>query len=113
MYNPVHGNHDAGAVVDLPDDEAERRIAAGYAAAVEQPRRRLAERVRRTKQPAKKPTKRSTKQPAKKPTESKPVEKMTVEELRDYAAEHDVDLGDATDQREILAAIEAAQDADE
>ena len=38
-----------------------------------------------------------------------PVAKMTVGELREYAAEHDIDLGDATRKDDILAAIAAAQ----
>ena len=38
-----------------------------------------------------------------------PAAKMTVGELREYAAEHDIDLGDATRKDDILAAIAAAQ----
>ena len=38
-----------------------------------------------------------------------PVARMTVDELREYAAEHDIDLGDATRKDDILAAIAAAQ----
>ena len=38
-----------------------------------------------------------------------PVARMTVGELREYAAEHDIDLGDATRKDDILAAIAAAQ----
>ena len=38
-----------------------------------------------------------------------PVARMTVGELREYAAEHDIDMGDATRKDDILAAIAAAQ----
>lgn len=92
MANPA-GNADAGAVIDLPDEEAEQRIAAGHCTAVDEPRRRL----RRTKT---------------EPDGPKPIDKMTVDELKTYAAEHGIDLGDATKKNDILAKIEAAQDED-
>ena len=37
------------------------------------------------------------------------VSEMTVGELREYAIEHNIDLGDATRKDDILAAIAAAQ----
>lgn len=40
--------------------------------------------------------------------EAKPVTRMTVDELRAYAAEHGIDLGDAVRKAGLLAAIEAA-----
>ncbi|MGW8565661.1 Rho termination factor N-terminal domain-containing protein [Isoptericola sp. NPDC055881] len=43
--------------------------------------------------------------------EPKPIDKMTVDELRAHAAEAGVDLGDATKKADIVAAITAAQDA--
>lgn len=39
----------------------------------------------------------------------KPVEKMTADELKAYAAEHEIDLGDAKNKGEVLAAIKAAE----
>jgi predicted NUDIX family NTP pyrophosphohydrolase len=43
------------------------------------------------------------------PEGPKPVEKMTVPELKQYAEEKQIDLGDATKKDEILAAIQAAE----
>lgn len=40
---------------------------------------------------------------------SKPIDEMTIEELKAYAAEHSIDLGDATLKADILAAIKAAE----
>lgn len=42
--------------------------------------------------------------------EPKSVDKMTVEELKAYASEHSIDLGEATKKDEILAAVQAAGD---
>jgi hypothetical protein len=36
---------------------------------------------------------------------AKPVDEMTVEELTTYAANHDIDLGDATKKADLLATI--------
>ena len=38
----------------------------------------------------------------------KPIEEMTVAELKDYAAALNVDLGEATKKADILAAIKNA-----
>ena len=43
------------------------------------------------------------------PAKSKTVEEMTVPELQAYAAEKEIDLGDATKKADILAAIKAAE----
>ena len=40
--------------------------------------------------------------------EDKPLEKQTVEQLKAYAAEHGIDLGDATKKADVLAAIAKA-----
>lgn len=37
---------------------------------------------------------------------AKPVSEMTLEELRSYAATHGIDLGDAKNKSDVLAAIE-------
>ena len=37
------------------------------------------------------------------------VDKMTVEELKAYAAQHSIDLGEAVKKDEILAAVQAAE----
>ncbi|WP_181786052.1 hypothetical protein [Streptomyces phytophilus] len=102
MCSPEHGNHDAGDEVDLPEQEAARRIAAGdcvAADAADKPRLRDKLRGRRG---------------GKEPEQAdKPLAKQTVAQLQAYAAEHDVDLAGATTKADILAAIEAAQDDDE
>lgn len=43
------------------------------------------------------------------PGKPRELESMTVAELKDYAAKHDIDLGDATKKADIIAAIELAQ----
>lgn len=43
------------------------------------------------------------------PAAEKPLEKRTVDELRKYAADNQIDLGEASKKDEILAAIAAAQ----
>ena len=50
-----------------------------------------------------------TVEPLEKPKAEKPLEKRTVDELRQYAADNNVDLGEATKKEDILAAIAAAQ----
>ena len=40
--------------------------------------------------------------------EAEPISKMTVEELKVYADEHGIDLGEATKKKDILAAIQEA-----
>lgn len=48
-------------------------------------------------------------QSADQPKAEKPLEKRTVDELRQYAADKQIDLGDATKKDEILASIAAAE----
>lgn len=38
-----------------------------------------------------------------------PLKKMTVDELKEYAATNGIDLGEATKKADILAAIQAAE----
>lgn len=102
MCSPEHGNHTAGAIVDLPDDVARKRIEAGDCAPAEDKGRRLRDRLRG----------RGGSEPTP-PPEDKPVGKMTVPELKKYADEHGIDLGDAEKKNDILARIEAAQDSDD
>ena len=40
--------------------------------------------------------------------EAEPISKMTVEELKAYANEHGIDLGEATKKKDILATIQKA-----
>lgn len=41
--------------------------------------------------------------------DSKPLDKMMVDELKAYAAEHNIDLGDATNKADVLKAIQEAE----
>lgn len=82
----------AGAVAEFDDAEAAALVEGGYGVYADPP------------------------PPARKEPAEKPVEKWTVAELQAYAAEHEIDLGDATVKADILrvvaAAIEAARDED-
>lgn len=40
--------------------------------------------------------------------EAKPLDKMKIEELKAYAAEHNINLGEAAQKADILQAIQAA-----
>jgi hypothetical protein len=71
-------NCEVGSFRDLQKPDAEALIATGDASAV-----------------------------ADEPT-ANPIDKMTVEELKAYAAEKGIDLGDATKKADIRAAIELA-----
>lgn len=42
--------------------------------------------------------------------QEQPLDSLTVQELKAYAEDHSIDLGEAKKKAEILAAIEAAQD---
>lgn len=109
MFNAQYGNHHPGAIVDLPDEEAASRIAAGYCApADEEPKRGLLDRLRRRGGDGQDPKEEDPSGGEK----TVPVDKMTIPQLEAYAAEHEIDLGGATLKRDILAAIEAAQDED-
>ncbi|MGW2591959.1 hypothetical protein ACWCXC_17070 [Streptomyces sp. NPDC001515] len=61
-------------------------------------------------------TDRPARKTAKKAPAEKPIERRNVEELKAYAAEHNIDLGAATTKADILktvvSAIEAARDSD-
>lgn len=41
--------------------------------------------------------------------DAKPLDKMKVDELKAYAAEHNIDLGDVTQKADILKAIQEAE----
>lgn len=87
-----------GQVVDLPEAEALRRIQAGHCRPVDVPRQRLLDRLTGGRRDR---------------AEDVPLDRRNVAQLRAYAAEHGIDLGDAGKKVDILAAIEAAQTADE
>ena len=44
------------------------------------------------------------------PEPAKGIDEMTVAELKEYAAAHSVELGEASKKDEILAAVKAAQE---
>lgn len=108
MANPEHGTVPAGAVVDLPAKEARKRIAAGDCKPLED------DAPRRTA-PAPDRTPPAPQTPA--DTPDVPVEAMTVEQLKAYADEQSIDLGDAKKKDEIralvVAELERRRDADE
>ncbi|PJN31310.1 hypothetical protein CG717_16210 [Streptomyces sp. CB02613] len=104
MANPKYGTVQAGEAVDLPADEARRRIAAGDCKPLDsEPRRRAAP-------PAAPDDGGAGGEPV-------AVEKMTVDQLKAYAAEQDIDLGDATKKDDIralvVAELERRRDADD
>ncbi|MDX2623848.1 hypothetical protein PV356_30795 [Streptomyces sp. WI03-5b] len=104
MANPEHGTVQAGAVLDLPEAEARKRIAAGDCKPLEGDVPRRTPSAPRTPAP-----------PADGP--DVPVEAMTVDQLRAYAAEQAIDLGDAKKKEDIralvVAELEARRDTDD
>jgi hypothetical protein len=104
MSNPTYGNQPEGAIVEMDDADAERRIAAGDCRPLDTPKTR-------------KPAKAAPPAPPGGQGEETPVEKMTVEQLKAYAAEYEIDLGDAAkkdDIRTVIAAeLERRRDEDE
>ncbi|MEV6471599.1 hypothetical protein [Streptomyces sp. NPDC051657] len=105
MANPEHGTVQAGEVIDLPAAEARKRIAAGDCKPLESdsPRRATATAPAPPADPGG-------------PGDEVPVEKMTVDQLKTYAAQEEIDLGDATKKEDIrglvLAELERRRDAD-
>ncbi|MFD4320114.1 hypothetical protein [Streptomyces sp. NPDC058548] len=100
MANPKYGNQPEGAILDMDDDDAERRIAAGDCRPLDPPKKKTGGR----------PAKTTTAPPAPPAPpggvgQDVAVEKMTVEQLRAFAAEHDIDLGDATLKDDIRTAV--------
>ncbi|MEU2450060.1 hypothetical protein ABZ605_08375 [Streptomyces sp. NPDC012765] len=81
----------AGQTAEFDDEEAARLTAGGFGVYADEPRR---------KAPAAAGT----------PAE-KPVEKMNLAALQDYATANGIDLGDAKTKAEVLAAVTAAVEA--
>lgn len=106
MANPEHGTVPAGAVIDLPAREARKRIAAGDCKPVD------SDAPRRTT-----PAADSAPPTAPADTPDVPVEAMTVDQLKAYADEQAIDLGDAKKKDDIralvVAELERRRDADE
>ncbi|WP_435969311.1 hypothetical protein [Streptomyces sp. Qhu_M48] len=100
MANPKYGNQPEGAIVDMDDADAERRIAAGDCRPLDEPKKKRGARTAaRTATP---PT------PPAPPVEPDvPVEAMTVDQLRTFAAEQDIDLGEARLKEDIRAVVAA------
>ena len=89
----------AGQILDLDEDEAHTRIELGHCTALDQPKDGLGARLRRAL---------GGKPPAGTSSEE-PSDKWTVDRLKTWAADHDIELGSATKKADILAAIEDAQ----
>ncbi len=97
MVNPKYGTQPEGSIVDMDDDDAERRIAAGECRPLEEPRKKRGGRPAKTATP-----------PPPAPIDGPvAVEDMTVDQLKIYAADHDIDLGDARLKDEIRATVAA------
>lgn len=96
-----------GQVVDLPETQAHKRIAAGDAVAVDEPRRSLRQRLAGRK----KQSRESDPQVGQR--DGAELETRNVAQLKKYAGELGVDLDGATKKAEIIAAIRAAQDDDD
>lgn len=79
----------AGHTADFEDAEAEALVAGGYG---------VYEGDSRPK-------------PEQAQAEDKPLDKLTVEQLKAYAVKHEIDLGEASKKADILTAIAAAEDA--
>lgn len=88
-----------GQILDLPEAEALKRIEAGHAVAVDQPRPRLRDRL---------PGRRKSEPKAEPKDDGNALEKLTVEQLKAYADEHDISLPEGGKKAELLAAIAAA-----
>ncbi|MEV7282870.1 hypothetical protein [Streptomyces sp. NPDC093111] len=86
LYAGPSGSVGVGQTGQFDDEEAEQLVAGGYGVYADAPRARAARR-------------------AAPDGGDKPVERMNVEELKAYAAEHDIDLGDATKKAELLATV--------
>ncbi|MEU3600886.1 hypothetical protein ABZ714_19505 [Streptomyces sp. NPDC006798] len=94
MCSPVHGNHQPGAVIDLPPAEARKRIASGDCRPADGP-----------PSPPRRPAPADT---APGPDGDGPaVEKMTADQLKAFADAEGIDLGDATKKADVLAAVVA------
>ncbi|MFJ9885938.1 hypothetical protein ACIQRW_08755 [Streptomyces sp. NPDC091287] len=107
MASPRLGTVHPGQIIDMSAAEARRRIAAGDCKPVTG---QAAEPPRRTAGPTEQEPVTGGQ------GDEVPVEKMTVEQLKAYAAEQDIDLGDATKKDDIravvLAELERRRDAD-
>ncbi|MEW2635258.1 hypothetical protein AB0903_27340 [Streptomyces sp. NPDC048389] len=88
----------AGEIKDVPEAEAVKRIEAGHAVAVDQPRTRLRDRLPGLR-------KQQAKAESKAPEEDKPLDKLTVEQLRAYAEEQDISLPEKARKDELLKVI--------
>lgn len=97
-----------GQILDLPDDQAKQRIDAGHAVAVGQPKPRLRDRLpgRRKPEPKQPPAPKTPDDAA----DGKALEKLTVDQLKEYADERDISLPEGK-KADLIAAIVAAQSA--
>ncbi|MFM9634377.1 hypothetical protein ACKI10_43350 [Streptomyces galilaeus] len=84
-----------GQIIDLPDEQALKRIKAGHCTAVDQPKARLRDRLPGRRKEDAGPG-------------DKPLDKLTVDQLKAYADEHDISLPESNKKADILAAVTAA-----
>ncbi|GEC02959.1 hypothetical protein SSP24_06140 [Streptomyces spinoverrucosus] len=89
----------AGQILDVPEDDALARIELGHCVAVDPaPKPRLRDRL---------PGRRKS-EPKPKAAEDKPLDKLTVEQLKAYAEEQDISIPEDGKKADILAAITEA-----
>ncbi|MEU9654199.1 SAP domain-containing protein [Streptomyces sp. NPDC048110] len=94
-----------GQVLDLPDAQAQQRIDAGHAVAVGQPKPRLRDRLPGRRKPEPK----QTTAPQHDALDGKALEKLTVDQLKEYADDRDISLPEGGRKADLIAAIVAAQ----
>ncbi|NUP21606.1 MAG: hypothetical protein HOZ81_37190 [Streptomyces sp.] len=80
----------AGQTAEFEAEEAARLVGGGFGVYADEPRRKA---------------------PAEAEADERPVEKMTVVQLQEYAAAHGIDLGEAKTKAELLAVVVAAVEA--
>jgi hypothetical protein len=88
-----------GQILDLPDDQALKRIEAGHCTPVDEPKAGLLDRLRGRKPKAAPGPGAGSQDTA--------LEKLTVEQLKAYADERDISLPPDGRKADLLAAIEA------
>lgn len=97
------GALEAGRTYEVPPARAQALLDAGAAVAVDQPRRTVRERLAGRKKPAEQ----------REPAQDKPLDKHTIEQLRELAAERGIDLGEATKKAQIIQVIQEADAEDD
>lgn len=93
-----------GQILDIPEEQALTRIELGHCVAVDPPKQRLRDRLPGRRKPDPKAV------PVKTEAEGadKPLEKMTVDQLKAYADSRDIPIPEDGKKADILTAITEA-----